>query len=388
MMKIAILTLRLKTNYGGLLQAYALQKHLKKKGHMAITVYHDHDLSLFYKIMSVFKRFLMKVINRYKGPIRIWPTMKEFSIMAQNTNMFILNSIKRTRRVNLGRELLSLQHEYKFDAFIVGSDQCWKAATAKRIQNMYLESLQDENIIRISYAASFGTDSWEYNLRQTRDCKRLIQKFDGISFREKSGVILCKQFFEVDAVSLVDPTMLLSKEDYLSLLNEKLRQSNERNLMVYLLDNSREKEKIVERLSSSLDLPINKIGPEKMFSEVGVQGIEKTVYPSVEKWLEGYENANFIFTDSFHGTVFAIIFNKPFVVYLNRKRGATRFVSLLNTFKLENRLVSSLNDVNEILLHEEINFSEVNEILERERIKANNFLNTYLSITSELCNKK
>ena len=89
---------------------------------------------------------------------------------------------------------------------------------AQTLANAYLAFAKDwKQIKRIAYAASFGTDKWEYTLEETRECAALLKLFDAVSVREASAVQLCKNYFQIKAVHLLDPTLLLSKEDYLSL---------------------------------------------------------------------------------------------------------------------------------------------------------------------------
>lgn len=96
-------------------------------------------------------------------------------------------------------------------------------------------------------------------------------------------------------------------------------------------------------------------------------------FPPVEEWIRGFMDAEFVVTDSFHGTVFSIIFNKPFISIANESRGTTRFTSLLKLFQLEDKLVHSLSDFN-LTGYKEINWENVNSILEREKTSSIQFL--------------
>ena len=115
----------------------------------------------------------------------------------------------------------------KYDAIVVGSDQIWRKQYVCEsfklpIESSFLDFAKHWDIKRISYAASFGTEEWEYNDEQTKNCRVLIQLFDNVSVREKSGVALCKDYLQHNAKVVLDPTLLLKKNDYLKLLNKNI----------------------------------------------------------------------------------------------------------------------------------------------------------------------
>lgn len=118
--------------------------------------------------------------------------------------------------------------------------------------------------------------------------------------------------------------------------------------------------------------------PKRSFSEPGRKDINDCVFPPVEEWIRGFIDTEFVITDSFHGTVFSIIFNKPFISIANKSRGLTRFESLLKLFQLEDRLIFSYKDLN-LNGFKEIDWKKVNAILKREREKSKLFLEKYLS---------
>ena len=111
--------------------------------------------------------------------------------------------------------------------------------------------------------------------------------------------------------------------------------------------------------------------------DVGKKRIEECIYPSISTWLRAFEKADFIITDSFHGTVFSIIFQKQFIVLDNPQRGSSRMKSLLNDFSLENRLLSP-NGRND-LIFEQIDYGNVNTILSEKQNKSVDFLKRVLN---------
>ena len=121
-----------------------------------------------------------------------------------------------------------------------------------------------------------------------------------------------------------------------------------------------------------MGLTLLEVMPEEIFNK-HTKDISKCIFPSVSKWLAGFRDASFVVTDSFHGTVFSIIFNKPFISIANKKRGVSRFTSLLKIFGLENRLISSREEISDHLL-DGIDFDRINDIKEEWQKKSLGFL--------------
>lgn len=364
-MRICILTQPLHTNYGGLLQAYALQTVLKRMGHEVWT----EDRKLRPPFIVRIKLLIARLI-RYKG--LYYPTKKQERFIAQKTIPFVRKYITTTEPISLNTK--EKFRKYNFDAYVVGSDQVWRPMYSPYLPNYFLDFTMGEQVKRLAYAASFGTPDWEFTLEQTQQCAVLAKKFDAISVREDSGVELCRKYLGVDAVHLLDPTMLLNKEDYIRLVEQEQTPASGKKLMTYVLDQLEEKWAIIEKVSQTLGLSSNVIMPEREFKKVGTKGIEKCIFPPVTDWLRGFMDAEYVVTDSFHGTVFSILFNKPFIVIANRERGMARFTSLLKLFGLENRLVYSLEDITDEMLYESVDFERTNRILSMEREKAQRFL--------------
>ena len=372
-MRIGILTLPLHTNYGGILQAYALQTVLERMGHEVCLIEKTPYLHLpAWKAPLVYgKRVLKNMIGR---PCPIFYEQQvnrkiryENPIIRQNTDKFINKYIKR-RIVNDFSEI----KEKDFDAIVVGSDQIWRPKYFHQIEHAYLDFTKGWNIIRIVYAASFGTDTWEYSMEQERRCAALIKKFNAVSVREDSAVGLCKDHFDIDAIQLLDPTMLLSPNDYIKLFEAAAIDRSQGTLLCYLLDDSKEKSVIVDKVANSKALV-----PFRVNSKVEdkTASLSERVQPSIEQWLRGFYDAEFVVTDSFHACVFSILFNKPFVVVRNEDRGLSRFDSLLRLSNLEDRQYGGM----EMDFSASINWSLTNNLLNCRKIEAIDFLSESLS---------
>jgi hypothetical protein len=265
--------------------------------------------------------------------------------------------------------------KYKFDAYIVGSCQVWRRAYSSHISNFFLDFLDDLPVKRVAYAASFGVDRWELSDQQTKVCVPLAQRFNAISVRGKSGIELCRKYLGVDnAVHVLDPTLLLDPEIYISLVEKDQTPPSDGDLMAYILDKSANNNQITDRISRRFELKPVYIMPQKKFLDYDRKSISQCIFPPVTAWLRGYIDAKYVVTDSFHGTVFSILFNKPFVTIGNKKRGQSRFTSLLEMFGLENRLVESVDDLTDELLTEPINWDDVNARLRERRAESVKFL--------------
>ena len=163
-----------------------------------------------------------------------------------------------------------------------------------------------------------------------------MRLFDGVSVREDSAVKLCKEHLHCEAVHVLDPTLLLSAEDYVALFSDKLSEPSRGQLLTYILDETPEKNHIIQKLAGHYHYQ-----PYRANSrfEDGDAPLEERVQPSVEQWLKDFYDAKFVVTDSFHATVFSILFGKPFIVIANKARGLSRIESLLKMFGLEKHIV-------------------------------------------------
>lgn len=369
-MKIAILTHPLGTNYGGMLQNYALQTALKRLGHTPETLHYYLPTSTKIKVLSFFSR-LLKRLKDQSVPLRGWPTKEEEYVICQNTHKFIEGNINTTKLVPLS-EIKSFKIN-GYDAFIVGSDQVWRGDRGYTHQ-FFLSDFKDCCVPKIAYAASMGVDWWSFCDKDTELCKDLIKQFKAVSVREESAVRLCKEHLDVEVKLVLDPTLLLDSTDYRNLVSHtSTSDDTEKYMMVYVLDKSAKKKSIIDSASHALNLPIHEVMAKSYFGEVGKSRLQDCILPKVEDWIMGFANSDYVITDSFHGTVFSIIFNKQFVAIANHERGAGRFLSLLSRLGLEDRLVESVEGAKSIL-NKKIDYTNVNEILASKKEESIAFL--------------
>ncbi len=457
-MKVAIITLQLHTNYGGVLQAFALQRVLEAMGNEVEIIQSD-------KIMpepegaAAVRKFLTRSFRKYalrRSDVEIFRERRingEFPVIGKEFVRFFRKYLN-IRYISSFSEIRASD----YDAFVVGSDQVWRPIYNPALMHSFLDFTWEDNftrgdsgrtrvcssadgkrgwdVLRIAYAVSFGCDAWEYTERQTALAAGLAGRFNALSFRENSGVKNAAEHLGVEAVTVLDPTMLLDAGDYLRLVGargdspkdfregftEDFREGftedsrdgftedfrdgftedsrdvftageqpgatcgespendgnsgeNDGNFGVfeYVLDNTAETADLVASLERQLAIPVRRfLGADPRGSEE----ISLRVQPSVESWIEGIANAGFVLTDSFHACVFSILFHRPFAVVGNRSRGLSRIIWLLEQFGLENRLLCNVEDS---IPESEIDWESVDARLGLLRAESFEFLRANLS---------
>lgn len=366
-MKIAIVTLPLHTNYGGILQAYALQTVLERMG---CEVEHLQPRIQYSPLLSVWKMPFVwgkRIVRKYVGGERALPIFENPSkIIRKNTDVFIASYI---RAKYLNEEDWNVKLVQDYDAIIFGSDQIWRPTYALPLERYFGKFIETSSLKKIVYAASFGTDINEYTSEQIQECSNLLSKFKVVSVREQSAISFCRDYFGVEATLQIDPTLLLDSNDYVSLIQKVETFSINGTLGVYVLDENKQIHAIVDKISRQKGLKPFRVGSKVENHNAPI--IER-IQPPVEQWLRAFYDAEFIVTDSFHGTVFSILFHKSFICIGNKNRGMSRFYSLLKMFGLEDRLVDIHHHDN--CRFSEINWDGVDEILAQKRKEAISFV--------------
>lgn len=348
-MKIGILTQPLQANYGGILQNYALQCVLKELGHEVWTI--DYNKYTWFDWLDNFWRVVIHKLLGHKCGFADTPNRrnrKEIPLR-RFANKYIIMTKPRTKTFKG-----TILKKYSLDAVVVGSDQVWRPKYNSCIEDCFLKFASDFDIKRVAYAASFGTNEWEYTQQQTERCAILSRRFNAISVREKSGITLCKKYFGVNATHVLDPTLLLHAEDYAQLISNVPKRKP--FIFAYVLDNNEERIKAVIEFSKSRGLPYLIKGADDTLSDDD----------SIEKWLSYFRDAAFVLTDSFHGTAFSVLFEKDFYVFGNDERGNSRFDSLLELFDLKSRMVNNVIPKSIGI----INWQKVNEVRDAARVRS------------------
>lgn len=327
------------------MQSYALQTVLSRMGHDVTIISKSRKIkTIGWKKIIIYP---IRIIRKYVFHKKITIRNNEKKIKWYNRNednrcREIYSFLRKYLHIDYINQFKDIR-KGRFDVIIVGSDQVWRPCYFEQqykepISNAFLSFAKDWQLKRYSYAASFGVENWEYTENDTLMCAELLSLFDGISVREESGVSQCSRYFGIDAVKLIDPTLLLCQEDYLTLLPQN-NVVSKGNLLVYLLDETQSALSLVDKIVREENLvPFN---TNVAWTDCKGNAITK---PSVQTWLSGYRDADFVITDSYHACIFSILFNKPFVVVGNKQRGISRLSSLLSDFGLEHHLLCSVEE--------------------------------------------
>ncbi len=360
-MKVGILTLHNALNYGAVLQVTGLYTFLTRLGYdVEIINYIPDEIYGYYNYHIFSKPISIKSI--VSKSIRYSRNKKETKFFKD----FLNDNIKLSKVCKTELELKELCNN--FDAIVCGSDQVWNPkATANLTKSFYLGIIENKNISKISYAASYGNINTISDIKEV--LKNYLKDFDGISVREDEAVDITKELSGKDVEKLIDPSMLLNKNDYIS--KENKTDTPEQYVLTYKLNDNDDLTNQVINISKKLGIKIISLGkkiPGSIF--------KKDIGPAEFIYL--YNNARFVVTNSFHGTVFSLIFNKPFLTFGNGNYNS-RMETILKLTNQTKRLILDNKNIEELLklltVEEDYEFEK---IIENERQKSKEFLEKYL----------
>lgn len=267
------------------------------------------------------------------------------------------------------------------DTFLVGSDQMFNNFLYRSFGKWVTLDWVDDNKRKIAYAASFGHDRIWHPNQVRSEMSYFMKKFDAFSVREESGVDICDRYFGVNAEWVFDPVFLCEQKHYEQLVRESYVEFPEHYLGAYILDLSIRKERIINRVCEHFSLE-PQVYSEMFFRDRPKNGWTLPILDStlINDRIKNIANSDFFVADSFHGICFAILFKKNFIAILNRKRGASRFYSILSRLGLMDRIVETEED---IIAHPEIfepiNYDSVYEKLNAEKARCMKWLSDALS---------
>ena len=333
-MKIGILTFHYGSNYGGVLQCYALQETIKRLG---------IDVQVInYRPRDSFKQALIVILtcikrNRIKSfkKIIFYLTHKRIS-----KNVFLEFTKKFLNQTQLYHNISKVS-KHKFDTIIVGSDQIWNISQQNK-KTYFLGWIKDKSTKRISYAACCGQNL----IRQDRiqELKQQLNSFDAISVRGKETQKFVYDLIGKRPIIVSDPVMLYSFSEFVTKTNEKY-------ILTYILGNDTicGNAKVIHAIKNKYpNIPVYSICisdrvpneypyANKIFNDI-----------SPQLWVNMIYNCSILYTDSYHGAIFAMKFRKPLVAYYNNSTTGKRFEDLAETFNMKN-ILTSKNSITEIL---------------------------------------
>ena len=360
-MKIGILTFWESTdNYGQVLQAWALQQVLKKMGHEPYLIRYSLVASSAVKHETNKLRKVLKLIAIYpiiRYVFRYIRTTKEnrLRLLIEKKNSMREFAKFREKNIVVSPQIYKSIDEIRknppvADCYIAGSDQVWTMPLSNNNNRAYFLDFGSQTTKRISYAASFAKAV--YPKEYICELKKLLMRFNSISVREKEGLEICKKI-GVDAKIVLDPTLLLCRNDYLRLMS--IDEETEPYVFVYSINVRNKKELFADSISQyAKENKIRIIATTSSGSLPGRELIDNAEYryATIAEWLHYIDGAEVVFTSSFHGVAFCLIFQKNFVFIPlkgNLSKGNGRILSLFNMAHIENKVLNDEKEISKVV---------------------------------------
>lgn len=354
-MKIALLNLPIDLNYGGNIQRFALSKVLSEMGHevehIQLIERKSYLLSNPKKYFVYLKRFLYSIIGMKTLPVFYERRCEEGLLSFME---FYNTHVLHTRKKFLCYNDLQAYNWDSYDAFVVGSDQVWRPDMTKRfgLKTYFLSFVSRKDAKKIAYAVSFGKDTIKLPDNDISYFQALYNDFTAVSVREKEAITILHQYKmnSPSPILVLDPTLLLSADDYRQLLKKDgvMSTVGRPYLLTYFINKTLLDEDMVNNIARNMRLDIINID------------IDSAYKVSILQWIDYFMNAAYVITDSYHGLVFSIIFNKAFKIVYNMNGGISRIRSLFDTFEISN--------------NENIDWTKVNENINKYKETSLNFL--------------
>jgi len=371
-MKIALFTIYYQSNYGSVLQGFATNQVLSQYGEVQVIDFFNPQLE--YKLDLVrFELSIQGILRTIHDILRFKDRYK----VVEKFKKFIKQNINSTRL--LTRQDIQKGAVKDFDIYVCGSNQIWNLNVFSiyikkgEIDSFYFLSFANKKAKKISYASSMGG---RYRLTDSEKgkVKVLLKDFTAISVRERDAQEMLSQLLGRDVFHVLDPTLLLSKEEWFESLeiDKKYRSQKEDYILVYSVQKS-------SLIKKAVDFFVKKLG-------IKVVTIDQRFKPFINadihirdagplEFIELFANASFVITDSFHGTCFSINFKIPFVSILP-VWGANRIEDLLNLLNLNDRLIINENSICQI--GTSINYTLLENKFLDEKAKSFKFLKSNL----------
>ena len=371
-MRINIITRHAPANYGSILQAIATQKLIRDLGYDSEIVNYIPSFETTTRIAftqlrsndswngSPFKKLLYIMVNMPEN----WISFKKFASMRS----------KYLKQGVLCHSLDDLKQEYKNDTesiYLTGSDQVWGFISNGKYDPAYVLDFAPKDATKISFSSSFGKT--EFSSRILKTYKAYLMKYSGISVREDSAVDLLHSM-GLGAKQVLDPTLMLSSDEWKQYMKPiKTVKNMGKYILIYQIHNNPELDSYAKSFSQYTGLPLIRVSP--LLHQIKRGG--KFVYlPDISEFLSLINNTEYLITDSFHGTSFAINFNKSFIEVLPNNDSSTRNLSILRLLGLTDRILMDANDMS--FANKAIDYDTINVLLGKARCEAKNTLKTLI----------
>lgn len=366
-MKVAVITRHAICNYGSFLQSYALQKAIEKLGNEAVIIDYIRDDEEYHKRINIAlkksKRWNKNLLMRTIYKLSRYP---ETVLMEKKFDKFRKQHLNMTKLYTSFQELSN--DKPQVDIYCTGSDQVWGPISLDNYDPAYFLDFTNDEDVKISYAASFGKtkfagDSMSY-------FEKALKKYKNLSVRENSAAEIIRNMGINKVEQVLDPTLLLNADEWSTLIEKEIAG---RYVLVYQIHSNPELDKYAEEFARKVNLPLLRVS----FYLHQISRSGKLIYlPTIGKFLSYIKNAEYMVTDSFHGTAFAINFNTQFVNVVHDET-ATRNQSLLQLTGLTDRIITDKSDFS--IVDKKIDYERVNLIIEEHRKESMKKLETYLA---------
>ncbi|SEL84014.1 Polysaccharide pyruvyl transferase [Maribacter orientalis] len=370
-MKIALITIHRVTNYGAILQAFATKKILGLYGDVKIIDYNKEHLSqstdlLRFKLsVHGIKMFLHDLLN-FRNRYELLRKLKKF-----NRDYMNLSSEMDKNKLDLGSA-------DNFDVYVCGSDQIWNPIVVSRdrkIDPIFFLSFVKNNAVKFSYASSIG--HYEFNEIEKVEVKKLLQDFKMISVRESDGKKKIEDIIQNKEIHhVVDPTLLLPKNEWYRTFNVIEKVPKDKYILVYSVPRTDLIKKAIAFFASKLGFKVKAID-KMLFPITKIDEHIRNAGP--KEFIQLYANASFVITDSFHGTCFAINFEKPFVCISANER-ANRQQNLLSILNISERIMFKESDFSNLNLN--VDYTEVTPKLNKAREESLEYIEAAMAVKS------
>lgn len=333
--KVGLITIYHVPNYGSVLQTYATQVLLEKLGMECHVINYKYPNEWHY-MQGTPKQSLKSYIGHLFG---INPRHRK----ANKLKQFKKEHFKFTSLYKNLDELRNADWS-EYDMFAVGSDQVWKSQFT-RSDSVFMLSFIPEEIYRISIASSFATKSIPEALRDKY--KKYLSRFNAISVRERNGIDIIKDELQLDSTPeiVLDPTLLLSKEEWLSVIPRSSFKKKKKYILLYMLTYAFEPRpyifEVLKHIKSQEDYDIIALeGYTPANRANGIEMIDKTD-SSIQEFIDLFANADIVVTSSFHGTAFAVNFGTPLISVVPEGNSDDRQSTLLKSMELNDCIANS-----------------------------------------------
>lgn len=380
MKTVGIITYHHYYNYGTMLQAYALQKKIELLGYYSelIDFQQNNSLTSFQLLKIRIKRLPVYLKEHRKYSI-LASTKEEFFERNAAYDSFYVRYLKVGNFLYTNSDLLK-DNPPIYDGYVVGSDQTWNPYVAKNSEAFYLVFVEDNNK-KGSYAPSLAIS--QLTEQQKNMFKSRLRSFSFLSCRELTGTKLLKNVLGRDVLNVLDPTLLLDWGDWQKV--STAAEEKDQYILTYFLGDVKKHRLFVHKLAKRTNLKVVTL-PISYLDIIDPVFEKRWVGP--DQFLSLIKNAKFVCTDSFHGTAFSINFGVNFFSFCKtndseKLSGNSRLYDLLNLLGLSSRLVNEKNEEKLIRELPEINYTMINDILDREKEKSVEYLKRMLATITE-----